>query len=144
MHNKGFTLIEVLLSLALMALLAVMSVPVYQSFQVRNDLDIAAVTLAQTLRRAELLSQAVDGDSTWGVRIESGLITLFKGASYGARDFNFDETFIVPTSITPSGAQEFVFAKLSGAPQSTGTVTFTSSINETRTITVNARGTVGY
>ena len=144
MHNKGFTLIELLLSLALMALLAVMSVPVYQSFQVRNDLDIAAVTLAQTLRRAELLSQAVDGDSTWGVRIESGFITLFKGANYGARDFNFDEKLIVPTSITQSGAQEFVFAKLSGAPQSTGTVIFTSSINETRTITVNARGTVGY
>lgn len=133
-----------LLSIALITVIAGMSVPIYQSFQVRNDLDIAAVTTAQTLRRAEALAQAVDGDISWGVNIQSGSVTLFKGTSYAARDTAFDEVFDVPTSITPSGLSEIVFTKFTGLPASTGTITLTSNINETRSITINAKGMVSY
>jgi prepilin-type N-terminal cleavage/methylation domain-containing protein len=142
--NRGFTLIELLLSVAVITIITGMSVPIYQSFQVRNDLDIAGVTTAQSLRRAQVLSQAVDGDTSWGVEIQSGNITVFKGASYSARDTTFDEVTEVPTSITPSGLGEVVFTKFTGLPTSTGTVTLTSSANEIRTITINAKGNVEY
>ena len=142
--QKGFTLLEVLLSLAAITLIAGMSIPVYQSFQVRNDLDIAATTYAQTLRRAQLLSQAVDGDIAWGVYIIGGSITLFRGTAYALRDSSFDEVFDMPASITPSGVAEIVFTKFTGLPQTTGVVTLTSNINETRTITINVRGMVNY
>lgn len=142
--EKGFTLLEVLLSLAAIALISGISIPVYQSFQARNDLDIAATTYAQTLRRAQALSQAVDGDTAWGVYITSGSITLFRGISYIARDSNFDEVFDMPASITPSGIVEIIFTKFTGLPQTTGSVTLTSDANETRVITINARGTVNY
>lgn len=133
-----------LLSISLITIIAGISVPVYQSFQVRNDLDIATTTLAQSLRRAEVLAQAVDGDISWGVSIQSGNITLFKGTSYAARDTALDEVFDVPTSIAPSGVSEIVFAKFTGLPTSTGTITLTSNINETRAITINAKGMVSY
>lgn len=144
MKNAGFTLIELLLSISVIMIIAGMSAPIYQSFQVRNDLDIATVTIAQSLRRAEVLAQAVDGDTNWGVDIRTGSITVFKGASYATRDTAFDELFDVPTSITPSGASEVVFAKFTGVPQTTGTITLTSNANETRIITINAKGTVSY
>lgn len=144
MKNAGFTLIELLLSISVIMIIASMSAPVYQSFQVRNDLDIAAVTIAQSLRRAEVLATAVDGDISWGVKIQSGNISVFKGTSYVARDTTFDEVFDVPTSITPSGVSEIVFAKFTGLPQTTGIVTLTSNANETRTITTNAKGMVNY
>jgi hypothetical protein len=111
---------------------------------VRNDLDIAAVTTAQSLRRAALLSQAVDGDTSWGVKIQTGNITLFKGISYVARDITYDEVSNLPTSITPSGLSEIVFTKFSGLPGSTSTITLTSNANETRTITINPKGMVSY
>ena len=142
--KKGFTLLEVLLSLAAIALISGISIPVYQSFQARNDLDIAATTYAQTLRRAQVLSRAVDGDIAWGVYIVSGSITLFKGTDYGTRDSNFDEVFEMPASITPSGIAEIIFTKFTGLPQTTGSVTLTSYTNETRIITINARGTINY
>jgi type II secretory pathway pseudopilin PulG len=132
------------LSVGVMVLIAGMSVPVYQAFQNRNDLDIAATTFAQSLRRAQALSQAVDGDSPWGVNIGSGSITVFKGASYAARDASFDEVFAVPTSIAVSGTSGIVFAKMTGAPQTTGTTVLTSSTNETRSITINTKGMVAY
>ncbi len=56
--QSGFTLIELMVSLALIMILASISIPVYHSFQTRNDLDIAVSTTAQIIRRAQALSQA--------------------------------------------------------------------------------------
>lgn len=132
-----------LLSIALVSVIAGIGIPVYQSLQPRNDLDIAANTEAQTLRRAQVLALASDGDTSWGVSVLADTITLFKGASYAARDGTFDEVFATP-NITPTGLAEVVFAKFTGLPQSTGTTTLTNVANETRTITINAKGTITY
>ena len=142
--QAGFTMLEILLSLAIVVLIAGFSIPIYHRLQISNNLDIAAVTATQTLRRAQVLSQAVDGDISWGVYIQSGSIILFKGTSYRSRDSSFDEVFEVPTSITLSGTQEYVFTKFTGLPQTTDSLTLTSANNETRTITINAKGMVGY
>jgi prepilin-type N-terminal cleavage/methylation domain-containing protein len=144
MKRSGFTLLEVLLSIALIAVMAGVTIPVYISSQVRNDLDIATVEIVQTLRRGQILAQAVDGDTSWGMRVASGSITLFKGASYAARDSAFDEIFEVPTNIAPSGITEVVFSKFTGLPQTAGTITLTSSTNETRNIVINQKGMVSY
>ncbi len=141
---KGFTLLEVVLSIAILSLLAGIGAPIFQSFQTRNTLDIAAAEIAQNLRRAQALSQASDGDTTWGVAIQSGTITLFKGANFAGRDTGYDEPLDLPSSITPSGVSEIVFAKLTGLPQSTGTVTLISNTGETRSLIVNAQGAVNF
>lgn len=142
--KRGFTFIEILLSMAAVGIIAGVSLPLYQSFQVRNDLDIATVEIVHSFRRAHILATAVDGDSSWGVYVHSGSITLFKGPNYAARDAGFDEVFEVPASIVPSGISEVVFARFTGVPQTTGTITLTSTTNELRTITINAKGMVNY
>lgn len=144
MNNKGFTLIEVMLSLAIIAIIAGMSVPIYQSFQVKNDLDIAATTIAQTFRRAEMLAQASAGDSSWGVHAGSGRIVLFQGTSYATRNSAYDEISDLPLDITATGTTEFIAAHFTGYPVTAGTLTLTSTANETRTITINNYGMVEY
>jgi len=144
MKAAGFTLIEILLYIAVFTLITGVSIPIYLSSQARNDFDITTVTIAQTLRRAQVLAQSVDGDTSWGVKIQSGSIIGFKGISYATRDTNFDEIFEIPGSLTPSGVQEVVFTKFTGLPQTTGSITLSSNTNETRNITVNTKGTVSY
>lgn len=141
--RRGFTLLETLLVVTLMAVIGGVSVPVYQSFQVRNDLDIAADAVVQSLHAAQASSWSVEGDSAWGVKILLGGIAVFKGASYAARDAAYDAIIEVPSSVAPSGTTEFVFAKLTGLPGAAGDLTLSASgIGETRVIGVNAKGTV--
>jgi len=140
----SFTLLEVLLSVAVVVVLTAISIPISLALQIRNDVDVATFIAVQDLRRAQVLAQAIDGDNTWGMRTQVGSITLFKGASYGGRDPDFDEIFELSSSITPSGFQEVVFAKLTGYPQTTGILTLTTSTGDVRNISVNAKGTISY
>ena len=142
--TAGFTLLEALLTFALVAVLAGISIPVYQSFQQRNDLDIATNTCVQSLRRAQTLAQAVANDQSWGVYLASGNLTIYQGVNYTSRDPNFDEFFDLPASVSVDSPKEFVFSKVSGLPTAAGNVTLISSNNQTKTITVNSKGTVSY
>lgn len=142
--NAAFTLLEVLLVVALITVIAGISIPAYQSFQNRNDLDIAASAFAQSLRRAQTLSQAVDDDTSWGVFAQNGSITIFKGAGYATRDTAFDEVFDISPSLALSGTSEYIFSKFTGEPSSAGSLVVTSINNETRTITTNTKGMVSY
>ncbi len=140
----GFTLPEVLLSLTLLSIIGAMTIPMYRTFMVRNDLDTAATTVAHSLRRAQALSISGSGDTTWGVRVGVGSILIYKGSSYISRDPQFDENTSIPTTIVPTGINEVNFSKVLGVPSATGTFILTSQANETRTITINQKGMVEY
>jgi prepilin-type N-terminal cleavage/methylation domain-containing protein len=142
--GRGFTLLEVVLSVAALAAIAGVGIPVYQSFQVRNDLDVAVAEIVQSAHRAQTLAQASDRDTSWGVRVQVGSIVVFSGTSYAARTAAYDEVFDLPASMTPSGLSEVVFTKFTGLPQQTGTITLTANANEVRTISINTKGVVSY
>jgi prepilin-type N-terminal cleavage/methylation domain-containing protein len=140
----GFTLIEVLLSVTIITMLGTISLPVYASFQDRNNLQLTTESIANMLRRAQTYTRSVSGDSQWGVEIQSTSATLFKGAVFATRNTAFDETTAIPTTIAVSGLTEVLFAKFSAAPSATGTITLTSNANNTRAVGINAKGMVDY
>src|SRR3989344_2125704 len=125
--HAGFTLVELLLSVALITVLLGMSMPVYRTLYVDNDLEIIASITADTLRRAQVLSYANEGNSSWGVHVSSDSIMLFKGSSFAARDASFDEISTLSAGTTPSGITDIVFTRLSGLPQTTGSITLTTN-----------------
>ena len=144
MNQSGFTLIEVLLSVTIIAMLVGVSLPVYETYARRNDLDITAQGTAAMLRRAATYARAVNDDSVWSVKIEATQLTLFQGTNFVSRDTTNDEVIQIPGSIVPSGVNEVQFAKLSATPSTTGSITLTSSTNDVRTVTINAKGSVDY
>lgn len=143
-RTYGFSLIEMLLSVAIISMLVGISLPVYVPFQTRNELEITTQTIADMLRRAQTYARGVNGDSQWGVAVQSGDATLFKGTSFATRDTAYDETSAISPATAVSGLGEVVFAKLTATPSTTGTITLTASTNDVRTITINGKGMVSY
>lgn len=142
--KRGFTIVEVALSIAIIAIIAGLTVPFYRVFQTQNDLEVTVSTTAQKIRKAQIFSQSGEGDSKWGVSIQEEKLIFFKGESYNDRDQDFDEIYLMPLSITASGLNEVIFDKLTGEPQLTGTITFVSDPDKTRSITVNSMGIINY
>lgn len=143
-RDNGFTLIEILLSVGIISLLVGASLPVYVSFQTRNDLEVTTQSVVSMLRRAQTYARAGNGDSQWGVAVQAGSATLFKGAAFTSRDTAYDEIAIISSATSVSGLGEIVFAKLSAAPSTTGSITLSATTNDTRMITINGKGMVNY
>jgi prepilin-type N-terminal cleavage/methylation domain-containing protein len=141
---SGFTLIEIILVVALIGIISGIGLPLFNMMSGSNNLDIAENMLVASLRRAEVLSASSLGDSEWGVGITPGAFVLFKGASYASRDAGFDEVYDVSDSIKASGLTEVTFSKMSGIPHLGGTITLTSPSGETKQVTINAKGTINF
>lgn len=158
--NSAFTVIELLLSIAVLSILFAVSVPLYQSFQVRNQFFVTVDTLSQNISRAQIRATYMEKDSGWGVKVNTTSnkiddITLFKASDlsgvptgFVGHDTNFDEIFNLYSSVQASGDTEIVFAKFTGevsTPASgSATVTLTSpQIGDLqKVIRVNKKGNV--
>jgi prepilin-type N-terminal cleavage/methylation domain-containing protein len=123
--NRGFTLLEMLLTIALAAIVAGFTFSTGFDFLRTQNLDESANNMIETLRRAQIQALTQKNDSSFGVRILSDSYILFEGDSYAARNLTEDESFTFAANITPSGLDEVVFAKLTGIPSATGLVTLT-------------------
>lgn len=119
-HRAGFTAVDVLLTLGVIAVTAGVSVPMFRSYQIRSDLDLAVVQTITGLSRAQLLSQTGQEDDMWGFRVPEG--TIFQGSSYSIRDPDFDETLVLPPNISVYGIEEVVFSRVDGIPTPVGDI----------------------
>lgn len=142
--NSGFTLVELLLVIALIIIVATMSLPVARSLQTTNDVDVATITLAQSLRQAQLLALSGSQDDNWGVQINAGTITIYRGSSFSSRVSGFDQVADMAGSIAPSGLSEVNYAKITGIPSATGSFLLTGLYGKVNTLSINAKGMVSY
>ncbi|MBP6866093.1 MAG: prepilin-type N-terminal cleavage/methylation domain-containing protein [Candidatus Pacebacteria bacterium] len=143
-NSRGFTMIEMILVVALIGIISGIGLPLFNMMSGSNDLDVAENMLVASLRRAEVLAAASQGDSEWGVGVVPGAFVLFKGSTYATRDVGFDEVYDITDSIQTSGMTEVVFSKMSGVPHFVGGVTLTSPGGETKQITVNEKGKIDF
>ena len=131
-----------MLAVTMLILLSGTAFVLSYAHQVRYELEATVEAAGQALSWARNLARGAEGDANWGVKVNSGQITLFRGGSYAARRAGFDKVFPLPKSVNATGTTEIVFARLTGYPLATGTIMFFATEQATRTIAVNARGTI--
>jgi len=142
--SAGYTIIELLIVFSILGLVIALSENSLHLFVSQIGIQDTSTSYVQSLRRARSLATTGRGDTSWGVRIATSTITVFKGASYAARDTAYDESFQTGVSYTVSGVSEVVFARFTGIPNTTGTTTITVSGTTPKDVHINAKGTVTY
>lgn len=125
--QAGFTLIEVMLTMALLALVALLSSPFYGHFIFSQEVPVVTDELRGSFGKAQLYSMMGRNGEKWGVAINDGHIVLFQGNSFASRNQDLDEVFSIHPRITVSGMTEVVFEKTTGRPDSQPTITISGN-----------------
>jgi type II secretory pathway pseudopilin PulG len=117
----GFTLIELIIAIALIFMIAGLTLPVGFNFFQESTLKDQARNLENSLRKAQSMAMTGRGDSNAGVRITQSEYTIFEGESYEKRREEVDTAIPFPIALSVSSADEedeikIVFQKLSGLP----------------------------
>lgn len=139
---RGFTIIELILVMAIISFIAMLSSPFYARFLVQNAVDNTVDGLSGSLRKAQTYSMAGKMGSSWSVNFSSNTITLYKGTSFAGRDASFDEKFSVSPVVNVNGMTDISYSRVTGLPTpATATVTISSGSNS-KTVTMNSQGVV--
>ena len=139
--EKGITFIELILVLAIMLTLSVMAPVFYSRFLLQNSTINATDQLVGSLRKAQMYSMMSKEGSEWSVNVSSNTITLYKGSPPYVPS-SFDEKFDLNPNVLVSGITDVAFARITGRPGSTTTVTISSPGNNPQQIIVNSEGVV--
>jgi prepilin-type N-terminal cleavage/methylation domain-containing protein len=112
--KNGFTLIELIIVVALIIMFSALTLPVGFNFYQKSTLKDQAKTLENSLRMAQAMAMSGRGESNAGVIIEEGQYTVFEGDSYEDRPANITIPF--PIALSATGPTEVVFEKITGLP----------------------------
>lgn len=143
MRQNGFTIVELVVVLAVTAILFLISGSLALNTLPKNTVQVEAGSITDTLRRAQ--SRTVSGykDLVWGVHFTSADMTLFAGSSYAARNPVFDEARTFSSGVTISGLEDVIFEYANGGTQNIGDIIITSnSTGEIVTLKVNSLGRI--
>lgn len=144
---RGFTLVEVLVVVAMMGILALLSAPILSSNTQRDLLRDAATRVADLLNEARSSATAGRNASPYGVHFETTQAVLFEGATYVPAHpdnltYAFEGDAAIQTVTITGGGSDIHFADHRGIPTESGTIVLADGAGNTRTITVNAAGMI--
>ena len=140
---KGISIIELMATLAIISILAGISISAYFYFKKGANFDLSAQQVANLIRRAQNKSIAVDNDDAWGVNITSQQAIIFKGTNFSGRNQSFDESTVLTEINTVSGSSQFIFTKFTGFPVSPGSLTVGNG-SASKTIQINEKGFINF
>ena len=133
--RKGLTLIELLLVIAIVAILAAASSPFVSRFVLQINLDTTVDKIVGSMRKAQTYAMSGKEGVPWGVCISNGDVRMY-GDSCATPLIK--EDIDVPQSISVSGISDTAFNRR-GEPDDPITVTVSSTI-ESRAIIINRAG----
>lgn len=141
----GVTLLEIMLSMAILAVIAISSLPFFVTLIGKNRLTSTQTLVAQALRQAAVRAQAGQANSDWGVAVRPEKVVVFSGSDYDNRNGQHDIASSLDGGVNFAGDTEIVFGKVSGTlPVDKNVILTLVSSGEVKTVNVNTQAAVSY
>lgn len=144
-RTKGFTLLELIICLALVAMVSQL---VYSSFSSLNNRQILDKEVAQVksyIQKSRMNSLNSKNGDSHGIVFASSSISVIEVLATSTKYLYTLDNRVKLVSST-LGTSTLTFARISGLPNATGTLTYTYSSGNTvigtSTITINGAGIV--
>lgn len=147
-NYAGFTLVEAILVIGLMAILfGISSITLVQP-QAKNSLVVTSTNLIADIKQQQLLAMLGDAGSqitasSHGVRFDANSYTLFTGTNYLGSTNQF--AISLPQGITISSTSlpiDLIFAQRSGEPNAIVQITLSDGNGNQKNLTINRLGAI--
>ena len=153
MKTKGYTLVELLIAVAVLTVILIISATTFYNLTRKSDLDTSRDNVISVLNIARNKALASEGAKQYGVYFDTSTspdkYILFQGPNYAGRDVSFDEVCDLVSSVEISnisfngGSDEVVFKRLDGSTDNYGSITIQSlNTSETRTVYIYSFGEI--
>lgn len=146
--SSGFTLIEILIAVAILALAVSLVLPNFNFFQRQSSLDMTAQEIIGALRLAQNKTLASEGADSFGLYFETDKFTLFKGLTFYPTSPENDTHKLPPalrlSEVNLSGGGVIVFDRLTGATANSGSlkISLVDDSSKNKIIFIDSSGTV--
>ena len=148
--KAGFTLLEIIITLAVISLIAGGTFVIFSSFMTNTYLEDTTQEIVHALRKANTNATARLYDLRWGVYFDDTALsfTFFAGDSYATRSTQYDEVTNLPTSVTfgpislNGGGKEIVFTKIVGGTTQYGSLEMRNTNSKQHTLNINQLGQI--
>jgi prepilin-type N-terminal cleavage/methylation domain-containing protein len=152
---EGFSLIEIIIVMALVLILVAASFSAYPLFTKKTDLTSSVERIVDTLRLAHSNTLASEGGISYGVHFENDKFAVFKGTSYSVSDpnnilFDLDSDLEIYDIDLNGGGQDIIFNRLTGYTAQNGDInirviedassSFSVSINSSGSVNIKRSG----
>ena len=124
--KHGFTLLEIIIVIAIMVVISAISVSTYTSLRARQAVLKDTDSIVSIMERAKSMSSNRKNDSSYGVKFSSSTAILFSGSSFASgnkvSEYDLDVSVKVSSVSLSSNNTEISFDKITGTPNATGTI----------------------
>lgn len=149
MYKNGISLIEIILSIAIIVAILLITINLFSNYNEKQVLDNSTEKISSLLKEARSLTLSSRADSSYGVHIEQNLAVLFKGSSYVSGDpnnkiNNIDEKTTISLINLNGGGNDVVFQKLTGKTNNYGSIniSLSSDLSKTKVLQIDQTGLI--
>lgn len=140
MIKKAFTVLELIVVIAIFMVLVGISVPPLVNYMFANQVEVAGQELSHVLRMAQSYASMQVDDSSWAVSLDAGLGTY----TFNSIEYTLPGSVSFGTINLNGGGSDVVFNQLTGDTADYGSVEVVGSSGDVFTITINSIGNVLY
>jgi prepilin-type N-terminal cleavage/methylation domain-containing protein len=152
LYKKGFTMIELLMVIAIIGIISLLSVPKLSDFKKEQSLKNTTGDIMALLNKAKSDSLSSLNSNNYSIHFESDRMIYFVGDTYSSSDSSNEVIYFEPQVSIPStgginlngGGDNVIFSKLAGNVIGYGTIVIqiTSDPTRQKIVTIEKTGAI--